>query len=179
MSGILCLPRRDVRRVRSGPGGANSPVRRLRCVLASTYNQSFLPRARHATGRSFNGRTRGSGPRNRGSNPCLPASLRSRFGELRPGRRALRADVPRSEARSGEGRRAVARRSRAKADLHRESMIPQINWPETCLRFSPMKGIGRRFVYILRSESAPSRHYVGITEDLDERLRWHDEGPCG
>ena len=26
------------------------------------------------TGRSFNGRTRGSGPRYRGSNPCLPAS---------------------------------------------------------------------------------------------------------
>ena len=42
-----------------------------------------------------------------------------------------------------------------------------------------MKGIGRRFVYILRSESEPSRHYVGITEDFDERLRWHNEGPCG
>ena len=26
------------------------------------------------TGRSFNGRTRGSGPRYRGSNPCLPAN---------------------------------------------------------------------------------------------------------
>jgi predicted GIY-YIG superfamily endonuclease len=42
-----------------------------------------------------------------------------------------------------------------------------------------MKGIGRRFVYILRSESDQSRHYVGITEDFDERLRWHNEGPCG
>jgi putative endonuclease len=42
-----------------------------------------------------------------------------------------------------------------------------------------MRGIGRRFVYILRSESDPSRHYVGITEDFDERLRWHNEGPCG
>jgi putative endonuclease len=42
-----------------------------------------------------------------------------------------------------------------------------------------MQGVGRRFVYILRSESDPSRHYVGITEDFDERLRWHNEGPCG
>ncbi len=42
-----------------------------------------------------------------------------------------------------------------------------------------MKGIGRRFVYILRSDSEPSRHYVGITEDFAERLRWHNEGPCG
>jgi putative endonuclease len=42
-----------------------------------------------------------------------------------------------------------------------------------------MRGIGRRFVYILRSESDPSRHYVGITEDFDEHLRWHNEGPGG
>ena len=42
-----------------------------------------------------------------------------------------------------------------------------------------MRGIGKRFVYILRSESDPSRHYVGITEDFDQRLRWHNEGPCG
>jgi len=42
-----------------------------------------------------------------------------------------------------------------------------------------MKGIGRRFVYILRSGSDSQRHYVGITEDFDERLRWHNEGPSG
>jgi predicted GIY-YIG superfamily endonuclease len=41
-----------------------------------------------------------------------------------------------------------------------------------------MKGLGQRFVYILRSESDPSRHYVGITEDFDERLRWPNEGSC-
>jgi predicted GIY-YIG superfamily endonuclease len=40
-----------------------------------------------------------------------------------------------------------------------------------------MQGIGRRFVYILRSASDPERHYVGVTEDFDERLRWHNEGP--
>jgi len=42
-----------------------------------------------------------------------------------------------------------------------------------------MKGVGKRFVYIPRSQSDSDRHYVGITEDFDERLRWHNEGPCG
>jgi len=42
-----------------------------------------------------------------------------------------------------------------------------------------MKGIGKRFVYVLRSESDPSRHYVGIASDPDERLHWHNQGPCG
>jgi len=42
-----------------------------------------------------------------------------------------------------------------------------------------MKGDGQRFVYILQSESDPSRHYVGRTADVDERLRWHNEGPSG
>jgi predicted GIY-YIG superfamily endonuclease len=42
-----------------------------------------------------------------------------------------------------------------------------------------MRGIGKRFVYVLRSEFDPSRHYVGLTADVDERLRWHNEGPSG
>ena len=42
-----------------------------------------------------------------------------------------------------------------------------------------MEGIGQRFVYILRSERDPSRHYVGRTANVDERLRWHNEGPSG
>jgi len=42
-----------------------------------------------------------------------------------------------------------------------------------------MRGIGRRFVYILRSDSDPDRHYVGIASDVDERLDWHNNGPCG
>ena len=40
-------------------------------------------------------------------------------------------------------------------------------------------GIGRRFVYILRSESEPARHYVGVAADVDERLEWHNSGPTG
>jgi len=42
-----------------------------------------------------------------------------------------------------------------------------------------MRGIGRRFVYILRSDSDPDRHYVGIASDVEERLDWHNNGPCG
>ena len=37
----------------------------------------------------------------------------------------------------------------------------------------------RRFVYILRSDSHPDRHYVGLTSDVEERLRWHNTGPSG
>ena len=42
-----------------------------------------------------------------------------------------------------------------------------------------MEGIGQRFIYILRSERDPSRHYVGRTANVDERLRWHNEGLSG
>jgi len=42
-----------------------------------------------------------------------------------------------------------------------------------------MLGAGKRFVYILRSESNPWRHYVGVASDVDERLDWHNSGPCG
>ena len=42
-----------------------------------------------------------------------------------------------------------------------------------------MHGVGRRFVYVLRSEMDPARHYVGVTSDVDERLAWHNEGPVG
>ena len=50
--------------------------------------------------------------------------------------------------------------------------------PETCSR-QGMQGIGRRFVYVLRSDSDPDRHYVGVTSDVDNRLEWHNHGPCG
>ena len=46
-------------------------------------------------------------------------------------------------------------------------------------RESGMRGIGRRFVYVLRSESDPARHYVGTASDVDERLAWHNGGPSG
>jgi putative endonuclease len=42
-----------------------------------------------------------------------------------------------------------------------------------------MQGIGARFVYILRSDSDPSRHYVGRTASVADRLERHNAGPCG
>jgi len=37
----------------------------------------------------------------------------------------------------------------------------------------------KRFVYILRSDADPNRHYTGITGDIAARLDWHNHGPCG
>ena len=42
-----------------------------------------------------------------------------------------------------------------------------------------MQGTGKRFVYILRSDRDPSRHYVGLTEDVERRLGWHNTAPTG
>jgi putative endonuclease len=42
-----------------------------------------------------------------------------------------------------------------------------------------VQGIGKRFVYILRSESNPDRHYVGVTADVESRVDWHNHGPRG
>ena len=42
-----------------------------------------------------------------------------------------------------------------------------------------MKGLGKRFVYVLRSGSDPTRHYVGVTTSVANRLEWHNCGPSG
>ena len=42
-----------------------------------------------------------------------------------------------------------------------------------------MHGIAKRIVYIIRSDTDPSRHYVGITNNLRNRLDWHNHGPSG
>jgi predicted GIY-YIG superfamily endonuclease len=42
-----------------------------------------------------------------------------------------------------------------------------------------MHATDKRIVYILRSDSDPSRHYVGITHDLAARMEWHNQGPSG
>ena len=49
-----------------------------------------------------------------------------------------------------------------------------VHAPATC-----MHGPEKRIVYILRSGSDSSRHYVGITNDVADRLAWHNHGPCG
>jgi predicted GIY-YIG superfamily endonuclease len=42
-----------------------------------------------------------------------------------------------------------------------------------------MHGVEKCIVYVLRSEVNPSRHYVGITNDVQARLKWHNAGPSG
>lgn len=42
-----------------------------------------------------------------------------------------------------------------------------------------MQGTGKRFVYVLRSESDPTAHYVGCTSDVANRVEWHNFGPDG
>ena len=37
----------------------------------------------------------------------------------------------------------------------------------------------KRFVYILRSDTHPDRHYVGVTSNVARRLHWHNTGPSG
>lgn len=34
------------------------------------------------------------------------------------------------------------------------------------------------YVYILQSTSSPKRHYTGITNDLERRLKAHNQGGC-
>ena len=34
------------------------------------------------------------------------------------------------------------------------------------------------YVYILRSQANPERHYIGFTENLEQRLRAHNNGQC-
>ena len=34
------------------------------------------------------------------------------------------------------------------------------------------------YVYILESQTRPTRHYTGFTGDLDQRLRAHNDGAC-
>jgi hypothetical protein len=152
-----------------------------------------------------------SGPRYRGSNPCLPASLRSPAGETPPRRATagkpashlLPASTPTGEgclavaaagarATEGEPRRRTtdagfepasnpaARKLRSPSPLlANHSVKCQGSTARAVQRRQVMQGVGKRFVYVLRSDSDPDRHYVGITSDPDRRLEWHNHGPCG
>src|SRR6186713_2350724 len=70
----------------------------------------------------------------------------------------------------------------------RKTRVPVPRDPRNLLNFvlvrsvrphCSMHGVEKRIVYIVRSNTDPSRHYVGITNDLDERLEWHNHGPSG
>ena len=42
-----------------------------------------------------------------------------------------------------------------------------------------MKGTEKRIVYILRSDADPRWHYVGLTDNVRDRMDWHNGGRCG
>ena len=42
-----------------------------------------------------------------------------------------------------------------------------------------MLGAAKRIVYVLESETDPRRHYVGVTDNIAERMDWHNGGHCG
>jgi predicted GIY-YIG superfamily endonuclease len=42
-----------------------------------------------------------------------------------------------------------------------------------------MNGIDKKIVYIIRSDRDPSKHYTGITNDVPERLFWHNNSLRG
>jgi len=42
-----------------------------------------------------------------------------------------------------------------------------------------MHGPAKKIVYIIRSDSDPSKYYTGITNDVRERLNWHNHSPRG
>jgi len=42
-----------------------------------------------------------------------------------------------------------------------------------------MEQAQKKFVYILRSDLVPSRHYTGVTSNVAARFEWHNRGPRG
>ena len=46
-------------------------------------------------------------------------------------------------------------------------------------RLRGMHGIEKRIVYVLRSDADQNRRYIGLTNNLRDRLSWHNEGPSG
>ena len=42
-----------------------------------------------------------------------------------------------------------------------------------------MHGPEKKIVYFIRSDWDPSKHYTGITNDVQERLYWHNNSPRG
>ncbi|MGE0445354.1 MAG: GIY-YIG nuclease family protein [Vicinamibacterales bacterium] len=42
-----------------------------------------------------------------------------------------------------------------------------------------MHGLEKAIVYIVQSETSPEHFYVGMTNDVEARLEWHNTGPSG
>jgi predicted GIY-YIG superfamily endonuclease len=66
-------------------------------------------------------------------------------------------------------------RSSCQSDSLSPTFLLLLRWIALCTT-SRMARPERRFVYILRSDVDPNRHYVGLTCDVRQRLRWHNAG---
>src|SRR5712671_784461 len=89
-------------------------------------------------------------------------------------RRLSRRSSTQSQAAKADSRNQRFRSSSQPAKIVRVFVLAR------CMRgATAMHGIEKRIVYILRSESDPSRRYVGITNDVRARLHWHNHGPSG
>jgi predicted GIY-YIG superfamily endonuclease len=122
---------------------------------------------------------------------CRRTSLTWIERELRLGKPSPSQRVTIQEANDRQVPRRLPRRSSRVAAGERRRNSYSKNYPRQVARKSPaqrgyrvgdmrtlsMRGTGRRFVYILRSESDRSRHYVGIASHPNERLHWHNDGP--
>jgi putative endonuclease len=92
-------------------------------------------------------------------------------------RAAAKSDLlqPRNSCQSDSIRRSQDLRT-----SNRQSSKRQHFSPARAMRSrSGMRGTGKRFVYILRSDADPTKHYIGIASNPDERLDWHNAGPSG
>ena len=54
-----------------------------------------------------------------------------------------------------------------------------LRWYALCCTLCRVSLNPKRVVYVIRSVRDPSRHYVGLTSDVEARLRWHNESPSG
>ena len=58
--------------------------------------------------------------------------------------------------------------------LKRSAMLRATTWQASLL----CTGMTYYHVYILRSTKYPDRHYTGFTENLDARVKEHNQGKC-
>ena len=113
-------------------------------------------------------------------------STKPRSGEVGPPSAAL-VHLGHATNESGEGGPRcrfsnASARSRSKhppTRLSRFSISRENPHGPICASATSIHGIDKRIVFILRSDVASSRHYVGVTNDLRARLEWHNQGPCG
>ena len=67
-------------------------------------------------------------------------------------------------------KRSVARQRRKNS-----RQLPPARRQARC-KWCPAMAEAKRYVYVLRSEKSPERHYVGLSSDVGARLALHNEG---